>query len=149
MSYYILCGIYLKLIQLYFWYNFIDYQHILLFFIMRYSIRCCSNEKLSLSLLYSMPLKAKSRTFLRKCFRIVRSRTCGSFQQQQDNEQHLPCVVMWRTILCTNLILSKCGGIASFIVVKGHSTTSYLISESQLHTFFVYILTLLQEERLR
>lgn len=65
-----------------------------------------------------MPLKAKSRTFLRKCFRIVRSRKCGSFQQQQDNEQHLPCVVMWRTILCTNLILSKCGVSHRLLLLK-------------------------------
>jgi hypothetical protein len=57
----------------------------------------------------------------------------------RDGEQHssLYRYVAYNSVYEPHTI--QVWGIASFIVVTGLSTASYLINESQLHTFFVYI----------
>ena len=86
--------------------------------------------------------KSASRPTYRKCFRSPSKKMWKFSVQEGERTALISCIVMWLCTLCAYTHTIQVWGYCIVYSCTGHSTTFFDVNESQLHTFFIYIIAL-------
>ena len=91
---------------------------------------------------FAMPNGWKSawRQTYRKCFRSPSKKMWKFSVQEGERTALISCIVMRRCILFAPTHTIQVWGYCIVYSCTGHSTTFFDVNESQLHTFFIYIM---------